>query len=85
MVVRLGGDLTIDEQGAAAERVVSLVRATRFDGVRAVATGSPLLVKEINDRMRGDMALLGGVGRAVPWPSCCSWSSGFGGGCCRSA
>ena len=59
MVVRLGGDLTIDEQSAAAERVVSLVRATRFDGVHAVATGSPLLVKEINDRMRGDMAFLG--------------------------
>jgi uncharacterized protein len=59
MVVRLGGDLTIDEQGAAAERILALVGRTRFDGVRAVATGSPLLVKEINDRMRGDMALLG--------------------------
>ena len=61
MVVRLGGDLTIDQQGNAADRVVSLVRASHFDGIRAVATGTPLLVKQINDRMRGDMALLGGV------------------------
>jgi hydrophobe/amphiphile efflux-3 (HAE3) family protein len=59
MVVRLGGRLDIDAQAAAAERVVALTRATHFTGVRAVATGSPLLVKEINDRMRGDMAMLG--------------------------
>ena len=61
MVVRLGGDLSIDQQSAAADRVVSLVRASHFTGVRATATGTPLLVKQINDRMRGDMALLGGV------------------------
>jgi hydrophobe/amphiphile efflux-3 (HAE3) family protein len=59
MVVRLGGDLTIDRQGSAADHVVSLVHASDFRGVRAQATGSPLLVKEINDRMRGDMLLLG--------------------------
>ncbi len=59
MVVRLGGDLTIDQQGSAANHVVSLVHASDFRGVRAQATGSPLLVKEINDRMRGDMLLLG--------------------------
>jgi hydrophobe/amphiphile efflux-3 (HAE3) family protein len=59
MVVRLGGRLDIDAQAAAAERVVALTRASHFAGVRAVATGSPLLVKEINDRMRGDMAMLG--------------------------
>ena len=79
MVVRLGGDLTIDEQSAAAERVVSLVRATRFDGVHAVATGSPLLVKEINDRMRGDMALLGAAA-ALAMAVVLLLSSGFGGG-----
>ena len=61
MVVRLGGDLSIDEQGAAADHIVSLVRASHFDSVRAMATGTPLLVKEINDRMRGDMAWLGGI------------------------
>ncbi len=61
MVVRLGGDLTIDQQGKAADRVVSFVRGSRFDGISAVATGTPLLVKQINDRMRSDMALLGGV------------------------
>jgi uncharacterized protein len=59
MVVRLGGDLSIDQQGAAADRVVSLVHASHFESVHAVATGTPLLVKQINDRMRGDMVLLG--------------------------
>jgi len=59
MVVRIAGTLDIDAQSAAADRIVALTRAVHFDGVRAVATGSPLLVKEINDRMRGDMAVLG--------------------------
>ena len=61
MVVRLGGDLTIDQQGAAADKVVSIVGHSQFRGVRATATGTPLLVEEINNRLRGDMALLGGV------------------------
>ena len=61
MVVRLGGSLTIDEQGVAADRVVELVRATHFDGANTVPTGTPLLVKQINDRMRGDMTRLGAV------------------------
>ncbi|MGZ4691791.1 MAG: efflux RND transporter permease subunit, partial [Acidimicrobiia bacterium] len=65
MVVRLGGDLTIEQQGAAADEVVSFVKQSHFRGVRAAATGTPLLVKEINDRMRGDMALLGGVAALV--------------------
>ena len=65
MVVRLGGDLTIDQQGAAADKVVSIVGRSQFRGVRATATGTPLLVKEINDRLRGDMALLGGVAALV--------------------
>ncbi len=59
MVVRLGGDLSIDQQGAAADRVVSLVDAAHFESVHAIATGNPLLVKQINDRMRGDMVVLG--------------------------
>ena len=59
MVVRLGGDLSIDQQGAAADRVVSLVDASHFESVHAIATGTPLLVKQINDRMRGDMVVLG--------------------------
>jgi hydrophobe/amphiphile efflux-3 (HAE3) family protein len=59
MVVRPGGGLSIDEQGQAADRIVALAAASDFDGVRVTTTGTPLLVKEINDRMRGDMAWLG--------------------------
>lgn len=55
MVARLAGNMSIDEQAEAAAEVVDLVKATRFDGLTVTPTGSPLLIKEINDSMRTSM------------------------------
>lgn len=55
MVARLGGNMSIDEQAAAAAEVVDLVERQTFEGLSAIATGSPLLIKEINDSMRSSM------------------------------
>lgn len=59
MVVRLAGNLTLDDQGVAAETAVELTDARDFAGIEVIPTGPPLLVKEINDGMRTDMARLG--------------------------
>ncbi|HEX6310706.1 MAG TPA: hydrophobe/amphiphile efflux-3 (HAE3) family transporter [Acidimicrobiia bacterium] len=61
MVVRLAGNLSLDDQGVAATTAVELTEARDFEGVTALPTGPPLLVKEINDGMSTDMARLGAL------------------------
>ena len=59
LVVRLNGNLTIDEQGKAAARAAQLVRARHFEGVDVLPSGSPILLKEINDKMQESMTTMG--------------------------
>ncbi len=65
MVVRLRGNMTIDEQAHAAEGVVELTHARRFEGMKVLPTGSPILLKEINDGMKTDMTTMGAVALVV--------------------
>ena len=55
MVIRLNGNMTIDEQGAAAGTAVDIVERHSFDGFEVLPTGPPILLKEINDTMRESM------------------------------
>ncbi|MEX0786465.1 MAG: hydrophobe/amphiphile efflux-3 (HAE3) family transporter [Dehalococcoidia bacterium] len=59
MVVRLNGNMTIDEQGEAAETAVDMVNARSFQGLEVLPTGPPILLKEINDTMRESMMIMG--------------------------
>jgi hydrophobe/amphiphile efflux-3 (HAE3) family protein len=59
MVVHLRGNASIDEQARAAELVREVVGRHRLPGFGTLATGSPVLLEEINDDLRGDMAVLG--------------------------
>ena len=52
MVVRLNGNLSIDEGSRVAADVVERSRDYQFDGVTTVVSGPSLLIKEINDQMR---------------------------------
>lgn len=65
VAVRTGGNLTIDETGEAAERVVELTNQREFEGLDALPTGAALLLKELNDRMRTDMATMGAMAIVV--------------------
>lgn len=65
VAVRTGGNLTIDETGEAGKRVVDLTNQRHFEGLHAMPTGSALLLKELNDRMRTDMATMGALAIAV--------------------
>ncbi len=58
MVVRLRGNLSIDAQSRAASDVEKLARRRTFDGVSMRVTGPPLLIKEINDRMKSSLVVM---------------------------
>ncbi|MEX2246105.1 MAG: MMPL family transporter [Dehalococcoidia bacterium] len=58
MVVRLRGNLSIDEGSRLAAEIVDQVPQYRFDRVSALVSGPPLLIKEINDSMRSALVLM---------------------------
>jgi uncharacterized protein len=61
VVVRLPGNASIEEQSHGAELVKEIVDRHPIPGseVEVLATGSPVLLAEINDYLRGGMAILG--------------------------
>jgi uncharacterized protein len=52
MVVRLDGNLSIDAASEGGAVAVETIEGYEFDGVNVLASGPPLLIKEINDTMR---------------------------------
>lgn len=65
LVVRLPGNASIAEQGVLADEVRSIVDRHPVEGFEVIATGSPMLIKEINDYLRGGMAVLGALAAVV--------------------
>jgi hydrophobe/amphiphile efflux-3 (HAE3) family protein len=58
MVLRPNGNLSIDQSSEIAGDVVEGVESYRFDGVDVLVSGPPLLIKEINDKMREALLLM---------------------------
>jgi hydrophobe/amphiphile efflux-3 (HAE3) family protein len=66
MITRLGGNLSIAEEGDAANGVVDVVAGLRLPGdPQVVTTGASLLLLDINDYLQGGMLTLGGIAVAV--------------------
>jgi hydrophobe/amphiphile efflux-3 (HAE3) family protein len=61
MVVRLEGNASIDEEGAASDAIVAVTSARTLDGFDSLTTGAPVLLKDINDYLQGGMLTLGGI------------------------
>jgi uncharacterized protein len=61
LVTRLGGNLPLDEDGAAAEAVQDIALGQPLDNATVTSTGASLLLKELNDYLRGGMLILGGI------------------------
>jgi|CXWL01.1.fsa_nt_gi hydrophobe/amphiphile efflux-3 (HAE3) family protein len=55
MIIRPNGNLSIDEGASVSAYVPDTIDNYRFDGVTPLASGSPLLIKEINDGMKQAM------------------------------
>jgi hypothetical protein len=65
LVVRLPGNVSIAEEGAFGDEVRTIVERHPLEGFDVVATGPPVLLKEINDYLRGGMATLGALAAVV--------------------
>ena len=65
MVIRLNGNMSIDEQGNAAAAAVETVNGHEFNGIDVLPTGAPILLKEINDTMRESMAIMAVLASAI--------------------
>ncbi len=65
MVVRMPGNLSIEKEGALSDKVLSATRDFKFEGAEVTTTGAPVLLKGINDYLRGGMLTLGGIAVAV--------------------
>jgi hydrophobe/amphiphile efflux-3 (HAE3) family protein len=70
LIVRLTGNQPIGESSAAAELVSRVIDAhpivdANAKPVSTVATGSPSLLKNLNDYLRGGMFLLGGIALGI--------------------
>jgi uncharacterized protein len=65
IVVRLKGNESIEQEGAASDLVRAQAAKLSFDNASVVTTGAPILLKEINDYLRGGMLTLGGIAVAI--------------------
>ncbi|HYD10272.1 MAG TPA: MMPL family transporter [Acidimicrobiales bacterium] len=65
MVSRLPGNQSIDDEGAAAHTVEDATADLAFDGATTTTTGAPVLLRDINDYLKGGMLTLGGIAVAI--------------------
>lgn len=64
-ITRLGGNLSIEDEGIASEQVAAISKDLRFENASVVTTGAPVLLNDINDYLRGGMLTLSGIALAV--------------------
>jgi hydrophobe/amphiphile efflux-3 (HAE3) family protein len=65
VIVRLRGNQSIDDEGVAATAVQQEAKTLQFDNASTVTTGASILLKDINDYLRGGMLTLGGIAVAI--------------------
>lgn len=65
MIIRLDGNLSLDEQSDAAQQVVDFVNARDWENMDVTPSGPAVLLKEINDTMRGSVLVMGALAIAA--------------------
>jgi hydrophobe/amphiphile efflux-3 (HAE3) family protein len=65
ILVRLKGNESIDEEGSAATIARERILELDLPNASVVSTGAPMLLKDINDYLKGGMLLLGGIAVAI--------------------
>jgi uncharacterized protein len=61
LVTRLVGNASLEDEGTASEQVQDIALAEPFDGADVTSTGAPVLLKDLNDYLRGGMLTLGAI------------------------
>ena len=65
LITRLAGNMSIQEEGDAADAVVAVTKDLSFPNASVVTTGAPVLLQNINDYLKGGMLTLGGIAIAI--------------------
>lgn len=65
MIVRLVGNADIETEGDGAIAVKEAMAKTDIDGAEVLVTGAPVLLKDINDYLRGGILSLGAIAIAI--------------------
>jgi hypothetical protein len=65
LIARLDGNASLEDEGNAAVLVTDVVQAEPFENASTVTTGAPVLLKDLNDYLRGGMLTLGAIAVAI--------------------
>jgi hypothetical protein len=65
VIVRLKGNADIETEGKGADAVKAAFQKLPVDGAKITVTGAPVLLKDINDYLRGGILKLGGLAVAI--------------------
>lgn len=65
MITRLDGNMSIEGEGKASDAVVAATKDLRFPNSSTVTTGAPILLKNINDYLKGGMLTLSAIAVVV--------------------
>lgn len=65
IITRLVGNQSIEDEGAAADHIAAATAKLDVPNAKVVTTGAPLILKDLNDYLRGGMLSLGGVALGI--------------------
>ncbi len=65
LVTRLVGNADLEEEGAASQRVLDVTTTEDWESASVITTGASLLLKDLNDYLRGGMLTLGAIAVAI--------------------
>jgi hydrophobe/amphiphile efflux-3 (HAE3) family protein len=65
LVTRLVGNASLEDEGTASEQVQDIALAEPYDGADVTSTGAPVLLKDLNDYLRGGMLTLGAIAAGI--------------------
>ena len=65
IITRLQGNASIDQEGAGADYTIATTKALHFPHATIVTGGAAVLLKDINDYLKGGMLTLGAIAVAI--------------------
>jgi hydrophobe/amphiphile efflux-3 (HAE3) family protein len=65
IITRLQGNASIEQEGRGADFTTATMQSVRFPHASTVTGGAAVLLKDINDYLKGGMLLLGGIAAAI--------------------
>jgi hydrophobe/amphiphile efflux-3 (HAE3) family protein len=60
-ITRLVGNASLEDEGAASERVMAVMQVEPFENATTTTTGAAVLLKDLNDYLKGGMLTLGAI------------------------